>query len=177
MSCSIKMQKILSLTLRITGMVYIAILFVIDVILLPINQQAIEALIDNIRYVFLYYSCIAFLHCYIRYGVGMKDKNLLKIPDVAKRTIAVLFVWGLFWMWAVGFVSEAMCRLFADCSSFLIWLCDAMYFVPFVLPFKSRNSDSECCGTSMMVIGSILIMILIICVACTLSNCLQALRN
>ena len=154
-----KMRQIVSPVLRITGIAYIAMLFVADVLILPVNRQAIETLVENVRHVFLFYSCMTFLHYYVEYGVSIKDRNLCRIPSDVKRKVCVCFILGFLWMLAVDYNSEIMRQSLADCHRVLFWLLDAVYIIPFALPSARGNYpcvDSERCESSRIVIESIM---------------------
>ena len=176
----VKMRQIVSPVLRITGVAYIVMLFVADVIILPVNRLAIEALVENIRYVILFYSCIIFLHYYIEYGVSIKDRNLYKIPSVVKRKVGILLIFGFLWMLAVDYNSEIICQSLAGCHRVVLWLFDAVYFVPFTLPCASSNhacADSDRCEPLRMWIECVLTIFFLVCMYFTVTTCLRSIKS
>lgn len=107
--------------------------YLVYVLLCPqVTARDRVMLIEYIQYLVFYYFWIVYIYFSVRHGIWKKSSTF---PAVVKRGLVLLFIVSIVWMFLVEVVSWQFTHLTIKFSPLLVWLFDAVYYVPFLFPW------------------------------------------
>ena len=98
---------------------------------------------EYVRDVLIYYFWVIYLHYAIRYCVWRK---CCTFPSAVKVKLTLLFIISILWVLLVQIGLRNIVNHNMICSPFLVWLIDAVYYIPFLVPWVFWRYGIGCCS-------------------------------
>jgi len=105
------------------------------------TQELRDIFWEYFRDVLFFYFWVVYLHYAIRYCVWRK---CCTFPSYVKVKLTLLFIISILWVLLVQIGLRNVMNYNMICSPFLVWLIDAIYYIPFLVPWVFWGSGIGC---------------------------------